>query len=182
MGEAKNIYFTCLKLIFSCVATKKGGGISTEMSITRRFTLLNSLLRHSRKSPSSGKLSDIVALPYGGSAPSAFPLGSVSIASTLQRHSSTKTENIFSKSQVQRDAEEAIKFADGERDIPEARRVAEIREQIVKEHKAKVAKSRFNFDVVPYVVGVTVGFIVVDLLGLNFWEGLDLWGGIERRP
>ena len=64
-------------------------------------------------------------------------------------------------------------FADGEIDIEESRRVAEIREKAVKEYKAKAAKLKFDFRLDTWIVAVTVGFIFVEYFGLDFWDFED---------
>ena len=140
-------------------------------------------MRHDSLLFTSRKLSTITTLPCGArlSPSSSWAVRRLPVISTVPRHSSTETKRPFPKSQSQRNLEEAVEFVDGKTDIPEAQRVAEIRERVVKEHKAKVEKSRFNFNMETWIMAVTVGFIAVEYFGLNFWDRADWWGGEKRQ-
>ena len=55
-------------------------------------------------------------------------------------------------------------------DITESRRAAEIREKVVKEHKQKVQEQRFNFGFFEFALYTMCVFVVIDMLGLDFWD------------
>ena len=66
---------------------------------------------------------------------------------------------------------DADKFAETEEtNVTEGRRVAEMREKVVKEHKEKANKLKFHFDLFQLCAFTMCAFIVVDLLGLDFWD------------
>ena len=93
-------------------------------------------------------------------------------AALNEKHPSTtalENEEVKDSDTIQREQREA----EFEPDISESRRTAEIRERVVKEHKEKVAKTRFNFELFEYALYLMCIFIVIDMFELDFWDRED---------